>query len=1120
MKAQFLKIAGVKSEREFYKKFPTEESFFKAFPEALKSAQGGITVPGIVDGMGMGMSGIDGTNYDGFNEQLIPFTNPNSNQAIFDKLNSIKINSGTPKVAENVTEGFDVQKILGPAGDIMKGMNQIKAQKEQMKKAKQTNQLSGIYKTLSGIREKEPERRYVRPEDSLINPNQLFPSTGVGTNVLAKNGKNIDSYQFGGELASLFSKGGMESLASSEIVDKGLSTLIPGIDDNGGATIGGALGGTAGTLIGGPIGGMVGKTAGKLLGNALDTTGKKTQKYNRGTQNNLSSMMINNGATAMHQANYSYMEDGGLIPLMEEGGELQTHWGGHAETVSQNPYLEDGGQTIMFRGNSHDESDNNGNTGIGITYGNSPVEVERGEPATKINDELVVYGNLQIPNQYVELFGDNKAKGKKFKNYIKEISKDEEKQNKFLEKSMAQLNELNPSDPFDKLKFNALKANILGADTKLKDIAEKKKIAANLQEAINTTAEEYGVEADALAKGKIKFTEEKLTPIAKNGLNIAKAGGSYSKENIDELVQSIASQKNVDPKVIQKLIGAESSYSIKAKSNKGASGIMQLSPTVAKKYGVENILNSNKPEDIKKVVNAGIDFYKTLLAQNNNDYILASVAYNGGQNAVNFVKEKLNKNNITGEDWVNYMAERRKSNPSKDKHAWQNETFNYVNKLHSDKIVSNNNTQSNMINTDPKKYKIQPKSKNNLPYTPREETNINEWKGENYQNKWIPDVKSLLENPDKRDQIISILENNKGEYSKAIQNVLSKGKTPEEKAQLILSKGTDFKPGEFHNALKQAKDIVEANTLQGGVYNFTPGMQIIPKEMQFDYTLPEDNVVDNNELTPINNQQQKKTNIMDVLSSIIPNLRPSDAQALDYNQLLGEMYALGTNQLEPVQAQSYQPQLKNPYDISLQDVLNENQADYRAQQRMVGNNPAAQAMLNAQKYAANQKVLGEQFRLNQANKDQVYSGNINTLNDARLKNLAIYDQQYDRQASARANTKATTQAALNSISSKYLQNNAANKKLQIYENLYGFRFDDQGRAINQNGLAKLNSPQITDGQDIPIYDDNGNIVGYKRSGSKQTTDSVRTLPINPEKTTETKSKKNLNGSIVKAMKNL
>lgn len=997
MKAQFLKIAGVKSEREFYQRFPTEESFFKAFPEALKSAQVGTNIPGIVDGMGMGMSGIDGTNYDGFNEQLIPFTNPNSNQAIFNKLNSIKINSGTPRVAENVTEGFDVQKILGPAGDIMKGINQIKAQKEQLKKAKQANQLSGIYKTLSGIREEQPERRYVRPEDSLINPNQLYPSTGVGTNVLAKNGKNIDSYQFGGELASLFSKGGMENLASSGIVDKGMSALIPGIDDNGGATIGGTIGGTAGTLIGGPVGGMIGKTAGKLIGGAFDKTGKKIQKYNKGTESNISSMMINNGATGMHQANYSYMEDGGLIPLMEEGGELQTHWGGHAETVSQNPYLEDGGETIMFRGNSHDESDNNGNTGIGITYGNSPVEVERGEPATKINDELVVYGNLQIPNQYVELFGDDKAKGKKFKNYIKEISKDEEKQNKFLEKSMMQLDELNPLDPFDKLKFNALKSNVLGANTKLKDIAEKKKIAANLQEAINTTAEEYGVEADALAKGKLKYIENDLLPIAQNGKNL-------NKETYDDSIEKIAKEKGVDPNIIKKLISNESGYSTQSKSNKGARGIMQLSPAVAKQYGVENIIHSNKPEDVKKVISAGIDYYKKMLDQNNGDYLLASAAYNGGQKSIDFVKEKLNKQSITGNDWVNYMTERRKTSPSKNKHAWQNETYNYVTSIHG-----NNNTN------------VPVNSEELIPITTETTTAIPEYL-------------------------------NSGEVTQLPEMVI-----------------TNKKPA-------------------------------------------------------IKKEEPKKSNLLDVISSIVPNIRPSDAQGLDYNQLLGEMYALGTNQLEPVQAQTYQPQLKNPYDISLQDVLNENQADYRAQQRMIGNNPAAQAMLNAQKYAANQKVLGEQFRLNQANKDQVYSGNIATLNDAKLKNLAIYDQQYDRQASARANTKATTQAALNSISSKYLQNDAANKKLQIYENLYGFRLDDQGRLINQNGPVKLNSPQITDGQDIPIYDNDGNIVGYKRLGKKQTVDSVRTLPINPEKTTDTKPNGkngiNLNSSIVKAMKNL
>ena len=1058
MKAQFLKIAGVKSEREFYKKFPTQESFFKAFPKALKSAQGGITVPGIVDGMGMGMPGIDSTNYDGFNEQLIPFTNPNSNQAIFNKLNSININSGTPKVAENVTEGFDVQKILGPAGDIMKGINQIKSQKEQLKKAKQTNQLSGIYKTLSGIREEQPERRYVRPEDSLINPNQLYPSTGVGTNVLAKNGKSIDSYQFGGELASLFSKGGMENLASSGIVDKGMSALIPGIDDNGGATIGGAIGGTAGTLIGGPVGGMVGKTLGKVTGSLLDTTGKKIKKEQKQTQDNLSAMMINNGATGMHQANYSYMEDGGLIPLMEEGGELQTHWGGHAETVSQNPYLEDGGETIMFRGNSHDESDNNGNTGIGITYGNSPVEVERGEPATKINDELVVYGNLQIPNQYVELFGDDKAKGKKFKNYVKEISKDEEKQNKFLEKSIIQLEELNPSDPFDKLKFNALKSNVLGANAKLKDIAEKKKIAANLQEAINTTAEEYGVEADALSKGKLKPVSNLNMNIAKDGITKKKTSSKLDNthQSLNELTQILAN-KGID-------FNVTSGY---RKGEKTAQGRTS-------RHAKGEALDITFPK-------LGKDAYNQLL----NDPEVAKFMYDNGLTVIDeYNPNTLNKTKGSaphlhiGFDKGTETADRFR------KH--------YLSKY-----------QTTTSETTTPEFLIKGNQKGAIDYNDRNTTSNDIWKGDNYKNQWVPKVNKAINDPKIADKLISQIENYSGQDADDVKYQLSKAKTKEEKLKIINNLATDELLGPFHKLVNDSIDIANSSEfLNSGEVTQLPEMVITNKK------------------TAIKKEEPKKSNLLDVISSVVPNIRPSDAQELDYNQLLGEMYALGTNQLEPVQAQTYQPQLKNPYDISLQDILNENQADYRAQQRMIGNNPAAQAMLNAQKYAANQKVLGEQFRLNQANKDQVYSGNIATLNDAKLKNLAIYDQQYDRQASAKANTKATTQAALNSISSKYLQNDAANKKLQIYENLYGFRFDDQGRVVNQNGPAVFNSPQITDGQDIPIYDNDGNIVGYKRSGSRQTIDSVRTLPINPEKTTDTKSKKSLNGSIVKAMKNL
>tara|TARA_R110000868_G_scaffold47109_1_gene154958 strand:+ start:95 stop:1513 length:1419 start_codon:yes stop_codon:yes gene_type:complete len=45
MKAQFLKIAGVNSEEEFYNMYPTEDAFFQNYPEARQMAHGGATYP-------------------------------------------------------------------------------------------------------------------------------------------------------------------------------------------------------------------------------------------------------------------------------------------------------------------------------------------------------------------------------------------------------------------------------------------------------------------------------------------------------------------------------------------------------------------------------------------------------------------------------------------------------------------------------------------------------------------------------------------------------------------------------------------------------------------------------------------------------------------------------------------------------------------------------------------------------------------------------------------------------------------------------------------------------------------------------------------------------------------
>ena len=69
--------------------------------------------------------------------------------------------------------------------------------------------------------------------------------------------------------------------------------------------------------------------------------------------------------------------------------------------------------------------------------------------------------------------------------------------------------------------MNAGRANLLGANMKLKDIANKKQAAAMVQNAILDTAAEFGVESDGLAKGKIKAIKDPL--IGKNGKRLKKA---------------------------------------------------------------------------------------------------------------------------------------------------------------------------------------------------------------------------------------------------------------------------------------------------------------------------------------------------------------------------------------------------------------------------------------------------------------------------------------------------------------------------------------------------------------------------------------------------------------------
>lgn len=110
-----------------------------------------------------------------------------------------------------------------------------------------------------------------------------------------------------------------------------------------------------------------------------------------------------------------------------------------------------------------------------------------------------------------------------------------------------------------------------------------------------------------------------------------KAGArhTYKKSpGLDNIVQQAAQTHKVDAALVHAVIHAESGFNPNAVSPKGASGLMQLMPATARRYGVRNIF------DPQQNVGAGVRYLKDLLKMFGNNPRLALAAYNAGENSV------------------------------------------------------------------------------------------------------------------------------------------------------------------------------------------------------------------------------------------------------------------------------------------------------------------------------------------------------------------------------------------------------------------------------------------------------------------------------------------------------
>jgi soluble lytic murein transglycosylase-like protein len=94
----------------------------------------------------------------------------------------------------------------------------------------------------------------------------------------------------------------------------------------------------------------------------------------------------------------------------------------------------------------------------------------------------------------------------------------------------------------------------------------------------------------------------------------------------DEIIAALSRAHGVDPLLVQALIQVESNYRPRARSPKGAMGLMQLMPATAREYRVRN------PFEPRANIEAGIKHLKSLIDRFGVEVGLA--AYNAGEGAV------------------------------------------------------------------------------------------------------------------------------------------------------------------------------------------------------------------------------------------------------------------------------------------------------------------------------------------------------------------------------------------------------------------------------------------------------------------------------------------------------
>jgi soluble lytic murein transglycosylase-like protein len=129
-----------------------------------------------------------------------------------------------------------------------------------------------------------------------------------------------------------------------------------------------------------------------------------------------------------------------------------------------------------------------------------------------------------------------------------------------------------------------------------------------------------------IAPDEIPYEDPAAASAAQAALPVIESQRLVESTVYDPMIESASGRHGVDPRLVRAVIQVESAFQPRARSAKGAMGLMQLMPRTAREYRVRN------PYDPRSNIEAGTRYLKSLLSEF--ELPLALAAYNAGAGAV------------------------------------------------------------------------------------------------------------------------------------------------------------------------------------------------------------------------------------------------------------------------------------------------------------------------------------------------------------------------------------------------------------------------------------------------------------------------------------------------------